>query len=135
MEQNAKFIKSLITSTKNKTISWNYLNENKALLNDLSHLQNLPSISTFQEDRCFFASYDDAYFVLISIAFENFGSLYEWMELLVIPSTFRNVQSISTENDNSYSADLVRLLNLIRRNFPNPEDIMEKFISENPPAL
>lgn len=144
MDSNTTFIKSLITGTKNRSIVWDYLDTNDSLYTRLELEQD-----EFDHDNSFFAQYNDSYFVLISTTEPLYSedirfdpSIGNWgypekkgLKLFIIPSTFREVTVISTFSNEEYNEDILRLRNLIKKDFPNSEDIMAQFISENPPCL
>lgn len=139
MSNYNRFIDSLIAGTKDKTISWDYLDTRRDLYNKF-----VDDVENFHTDDSFYASYYDSYFVLISMedmvlsGSNNLITGYpeyvcgDVIKLAVIPSTFRDIKIISSEDDKTYSSALIRLRNLIKKDFPNSDDIIEKFISENP---
>jgi len=141
MDINQRFIDALVAGTKRKSISWDYLDNDVVLQTNLwSNSATLPS---FYPDDSFFTSFNNAYFILLSMKDEmpsgeidhvtGYPETYyvDGIKLYIVPPTFRDVKIISTFNDNDYSEGLIRLRNLIKKDFPNSEDIMEKFISEN----
>lgn len=139
MNNYSNFIDSLITGTKNKTIIWDYLDTRSDLYEKF-----VDNSEDFYTDDSFYAPYNDSYFVLISTKeeitsgkFDKYGeyilpTYVDVIKLAVIPSTFRDIKVISGADNKNYSSALIRLRNLIKKDFPNSDDIIEQFISENP---
>ena len=141
MSNYNRFIDSLITGTKEKSITWSYLDENRLLYEKF-----VSSKDDFSTDDSFWATYDDAYFVLISMQEEDSSDsadinflltsstrpIVDVIKLAVVPPTFRDIKIISSLDNKNYRTSLIRLKNLIKKDFPNSDDIIEKFISENP---
>lgn len=121
-----RFITTLIDKTNSKLIHWDYLDQNNFLLEKLDI-----KVEPVFKDDCFYLTNEDSFFVITHFyEYYAFNEYSEEYMLYIIPNTFRNIKKISSE-DEEYCELLIRLDNVIKNTFPNPEDIMEEFISTN----
>lgn len=120
MSYNVKgTIDKLIRLTKSGNISWDYLDTNDvldSLVNDLMPM-------TYSTDTSFYSSYGSGYFVICED--DNNEQLY----IIAVPDI--------TSRDNcclneayQYQESLLRLHNLIKAGFPNTQDFLDSFLSD-----
>lgn len=114
-----QFILELINRTKLKKIEWKYLDDNAELESKLKYSKaNLPG--SYDTDQSFYFSEGNSYVVLFTTNGKYVNTI-----LLVVPSTFRQIKLIS---DDEYTANLTRLLENVKRCFPNAEDFIDEFL-------
>lgn len=121
-----KFIDALIDDTNSGLLNWSYLDENPTLAEKI----NFRIPEDFKDD-CFYFENENSFFIITHYyEYDDYDpreSTDEYM-LYIIPDTFRNIKRIlSTGIDENYEI-LMRLDNVIKNTFPNPEDIMTTFI-------
>lgn len=122
------FLNSLIQKTTNNEIRWNYLDDefNRDLIDNIGLIEYNPIddshyIFDFNVDSSFIFSHEDQniHVLLVTDYEDNFPSLQ------IVPFTYRQIMTI---DDSEYTATLTKLLNAVKRQFPNPHDFMESFI-------
>ena len=130
-----RFIDSLHIATKSKEISWNYLDEDKRAIKILdgrkSQLAELAAYfnddinfdnRTFSKSKSFTTWLNDSDLLLFLI-----GNNSEMLLIVAAGGSFRTAVYLS---DNEYGKDLIILLSAIRKQFPDPEDVINKAISQ-----
>lgn len=132
MSIDKEFINSLIDATKKEEIKWDYLTYNGDLISDLKVNEN----TLIDSDSFFTVLDDESFFVLIKRRQLDMSPKYgaavaavEVVELKIVPHTYKNIKTISSAENKNFQEDLFRLNNLIKAQFPSPEDIMLKFIN------
>lgn len=115
-----KFLDSLIEKTKTHEINWIYLDQNANLCANLNI--NINHIIT---DDSFYLPLSNSFIVLAH--FEEFFDSEDEYILYIVPNTFRQVKKLYSD-DQKIGEKIIRLDNLIKLTFPNPEDIMDNFI-------
>jgi hypothetical protein len=117
-------IEKLITETKNKNLKWFYLNEFELLDDKSSSL--ITAVTTYILDNSsFYVKIKDGYFVLCE---DNYNDLY----LITFPSIdSRDFKCLNdTGNGLAYQQELLRLQNLIKKQFPNVDDFLDDFLND-----
>lgn len=114
-----QFILKLINQTKNKEIEWKYLADDLVLEKDLQNSKAaIPK--NYDTDQSFYFLKGNSYVTILTTI-----GRYAKTFLLIVPSTFRQIKTI---DDDEYTANLTRLLENIKRCFPNPEDFIDEFL-------
>lgn len=121
------FIETLIDNTKFGLMEWGYLDEYPQLTEKIQF--DIPN--DFRDD-CFYFDNQNSYFILTHYyhyhdPYDPEDNSDEYM-LYIVPDTFRNIKHISSLDDNETCTLLIRLDNVIKNTFPNPEDIMAAFL-------
>lgn len=133
------FVSSLIKATKSQKIKWIYLDtdvvaesiiesQKDVLPLEVSIIESNPKTFYFQskkyrKDKCFCAWLNNDVDLLLFLVSET-GT----MELIVAAgASFKTSTIIS---DTQFGVDLVQLLAVIRKQFPDPETVMENFIKD-----
>lgn len=113
-------IEKLIAETKNTNLKWNYLSELSILLRKSAELIGYEVI----DNTSFYVQIKDGYFVLYEDVFQN---LY----LITYPTIdSKDYQCLNrTPNMILNQQDLLRLQNLIKKQFPNVDDFLDEFIN------
>lgn len=130
MNKNEQFVNKLIELTKTNKMTWLYLDENDELFStlNLSPFERISSTFDYDEfnsDSSFYAKINSNFIVLYELrtASEN---LLSSLRLKTVPSTFKDIQNIElTENKEL----LLRLLNVVKSQFPNSEDIINDILN------
>lgn len=114
-------IEKLTDLTKKGDLTWNYLSEHL----DLSKRSlSLTDSIEFNESASFYASSGTGYFVLLECSI-NIPELY----LIAYPSLdSKDIQSLNIYNQ--CQKELLRLQNLVKKNFPNVDDFLNNFLSK-----
>lgn len=124
-----RFLNRLIAKTKSGEITWQYLDSNKALCQKMGWKSNEEpdpigrifageEIAEFNADNSFYTEVSDTNIVIYEQKNDP-ASLY------VIPPTFRKILCLNAEEYGEY---ITRLLNVVQRNFPNPDQFIVDFL-------
>lgn len=123
------FIEGLIQQTKEKKLSWRYLDQNERLYAGMGWTRAKATyglftggheelVHDFNREDSFFANIGDMYVVL-----------YVWgsqpAKLYVVPNTYKKVTTLTPEE---YGEHITRLLNLVQSQFPSAEAFIDKFL-------
>lgn len=115
-------INKLIETTKSDNLKWIYLDTFKPLSDaSLSFFT-----SGYKHNNSFFVKINKGFFVLV----DSGGYLY----LTVFPTLdSREVTTINCMNDGSvvYQDELLRLLNIVKKQFPQVDDILSDLLNDN----
>lgn len=116
-----EFILALIKKTKLEELPWEYLADDPDQAIEFKEYLNDRWPNNFDTDQSFYFFQDNSYVVLLV-----YRDLNRYViALYVIPSTYR--QSMKILGD-EYTANLTRLLENVKRCFPNPEDFIDEFL-------
>lgn len=125
------FIENIIERTKEKKITWRYLDTNKKLYEgmhwtttktDFGLLANLKEVTLpdFNQEDSFYANVGGTYIVI-----------YVWKDqpasLYVVPETYKKVVWLAP---NEYGASITRLLNLVQSQFPSGEGFIDSILAD-----
>lgn len=124
MTSVGRVIDKLIEQTKLNKIKWFYLSENEELFEICSKFKYDENLNP---DSSFAFKINDGYFTLCE------GAEHDLLFIIVPSLDSRDIQCINTGNDYipKFQQELLRLQNLIKKQFPNVEDFIEKFMDEN----
>lgn len=122
------FLNKVFEMTKSYTISWSYLDKNKALCEGMNWCTNYSGISAvltgsdvhfdFNTDNSFYCQEGDIYIVLLVHGTQP-ANVY------IVPNTFKSVVHLSAE---MYGDIITRLLNLVHSQFPDGETFIDNFL-------
>lgn len=123
-----KIIQKLIDETKNNNFDWHYL-DNHLFVNDktreMLNQENLKFNFSINYKNSYYYNFNNGFFVLVNgLNTNDLPIIY----LLIIPSTSGRDTSI-LNNSTEYQTELLRLSNLISKQFPNVEDFLSDFLS------
>ena len=130
-------IEQLIKLTKDNKIEGGYLDQNSTVCYNLkmeprsplesrnplvafAQITSADSKLCFDADNSFIAPIKDNYVVIYARISDKNDVLAEWLRLMLVPSTYKDVYRYTDEDDDS---ELLRLQNLIKSKFPNSSDI------------
>jgi hypothetical protein len=131
MENNqSKFVLKLIELTKEGTLQWKYLDENDTLCKQIrlepKSIIQIPSLTfstLFDKNSSFYVEVKTNYIVLYKATQQE--NLIDSLRLLTVPSSFKDIQNISTEAEE----DILRLFSIIKSKFPSSEGIINDILS------
>jgi hypothetical protein len=131
MENNqSKFVLKLIELTKEGTIQWKYLDGNDTLCKQIGlepkSIIPIPSLTfstLFDKNSSFYVQVKTNYIVLYKTTQQE--NLIDSLRLLTVPSSFKDIQNISTETEE----DILRLFSIIKSKFPSSEGIINDILS------
>lgn len=129
MNKNEQFVNKLIELTSAKKISWEYLDEDEIIYNSLqiSPFENNKLIFdiVFNPNSSFYTEINSNFIVLYEIVTST-GNLLSSLRLKTVPNSYKDIQNIElTENKEL----MLRLLNVIKSQFPNSEDIINDILN------
>ncbi|SMC19361.1 hypothetical protein SAMN02745134_00810 [Clostridium acidisoli DSM 12555] len=115
-------INKLIERTKLSILKWNYLDSLPQLCNKVYNEFNISPMNK----NSFFTKINDGYFILVND--EDNEELY----LIVFPTIdSRDTEIINyIDNDLLYQDELLRLLNLVKKQYPNVDDVISNFMND-----
>jgi hypothetical protein len=120
-QRNNTFIEKLITLSKTpEYLEWEYLDQDD-ILNDKIHTLLIRS-SEVLNDLSFFFRKDNSFVVLLTFC-DTAKKLTNM--IIIIPDTFRNPKALS---GNEYQENITRLVNVVKRNFPDPDDFIDSIL-------
>lgn len=114
-----KFIEELLVKTKVGELEWNYLDHNNRLCIRMGWTDVLHS-PEFDVEDSYYAELDN-YFVVL------YTPIGEPIRLYVIPSTFRKIVGLDASDYGEY---ITRLLNEVRRTFPDANNFIESIVNQ-----
>lgn len=138
-----KLLEKLINSTKENTISWEYLDSNKNVCNGLGYEAVSPakSLSTlelvaslgyskklFDSDNSFITEVNKNYIILYCNLDNKNGekTLDERLIFMLVPRTYKDVFMYSSDGTDG---TLLRLHSLVKSLFPNAKDIANDILN------
>lgn len=131
-----EFIARLIEKSKNGKITWQYLDSDPRLCQDLK-LAEKPLISipgtpsydfSFNTESSYYYQDGNIYIVLVStLSNKEDDSDDDGVYLEVVPNTYKQKMHLSGKN---YCTELVRLKNVVKSLFPNPDDYIDGFMKK-----
>ena len=126
------FIENIILRTKEKNISWKYLDKNEDLYVGMGWYKTEKEYGLFLNsdkkiikpnfnlEDSFFAHMGNMYLVI-----------YVWgnrpASFYVVPNTYKKIVSLAPEEYGDY---ITRLLNLVQSQFPNAETFIDDFLKK-----
>ena len=128
----ADFIQSVCNGTKSQKINWNYLDEDHKAI-EMFKTKGILSLTVdfsnsfaylgenYNKSNCFSTWLNDNALIFLR---SNTGKM---MLVLAAGGTLRSAIHLS---DKDYAENLVALLALIRKQFPDPEDVVNQVISQ-----
>lgn len=126
--QYETFLLNLIEKSKQQQIRWKYLDSNIDLCRGMHLYQEALINKIYSNMDKFYFDVERSYYVefpkenmFIALIVKT-GSAES--ELHIIPNTFKNVLVLGFSD---YGDSLTRLANIIKRQFPNPEDFIASF--------
>ena len=122
------FIEKIINRTKEKKLSWNYLDSKESLYEGMGWIQTRNEYVMFGSNKE--VTYPD--FDVESSFYATIGNMfvviYVWSnqpaKLYVVPNTYKKVVSLTPDEYGEY---ITRLLNLVQSQFPNAETFIKEF--------
>ncbi|CAB1242527.1 conserved hypothetical protein [Clostridiaceae bacterium BL-3] len=117
-----KIISKLIIQTKSNKIKWFYLSENADVIDICENI----SPNDLNYNSSFSLEINSGYFVLCEDVFKN-------IYLIIIPSLdSKDIQCINKNEDRNltHQQELLRLQNLVKKQFPNVEDFLQEFMDD-----
>ncbi len=125
------FLMEIIRETKQKKITWEYLDKNKRLYEGMNwtHVDtqygffvNKETVSPdFNSEESFCSKVNN--YNLVIYVYKNQPPVF-----YIIPSTFKSVVTLTSDEYGEY---IVRLSNLVKSQFPNAETFIDEFLHEN----
>lgn len=130
------FMDKLIELTKNNSIKWEYLDNNKYVcdalkmealgnqyLFDINFFTKMSNVIYFDTNNSFISTVNGNYILICCIYDKNLkdSTLNERLVLKLVPRTFREIKSIKCDEEDG---TLQRLQSLVKSLFPNADDIV-----------
>ncbi|GAA0735609.1 hypothetical protein [Clostridium oceanicum] len=123
-----KIINKLIFGTKSNKYKWFYLSDKGRSIVDIC--DNFVTYYDYQQNTLntsdsFILNFNEGYLALCEDSYSN-------LLLIVIPSLdSKDIQCINNYLAPDFQQELLRLQNLIKKQFPNVEDFLNEFMDEN----
>lgn len=131
-QNNVEFLNKMIENTKERKITWKYLDENWELYEGMEWTKSTQDfdaffhakekiVPDFDSENSFYAHIGEMYIVLL-VRYKQPANFY------VVPKTYKKVVRMSSEE---YGEHITRLLNLVHSQFPNASDFIDKFVNQD----
>ena len=126
------FIEGIINRTKEKKISWRYLDSNESLYEGMRWTKTRSEYVMFGTNKEVTSPDFDVESSFYAAIRNMFVVIYVWgshpAKLYVVPNTYKKVVTLTPDEYGEY---ITRLLNIVQSQFPNAETFIEEFTKRN----